>query len=104
MPDLFRPNRSAKLDWLTVQRIRALYAEGWSQGRLAREFGVGVGTIGRIVRHESWVGTAVPPPAEVDFNASAARVARLVGEAQGERDAAEAPAKAVEDFLREPPK
>lgn len=36
-----------------VMRIRTLYAEGWSQGRLAREFRRTVGTIGRIVRGET---------------------------------------------------
>lgn len=36
-----------------VMRIRQLYAEGWSQGRLAREFKRTVGTIGRIVRGET---------------------------------------------------
>lgn len=36
-----------------VMRIRELYAAGWSQGRLAREFQRTVGTIGRIVRGET---------------------------------------------------
>lgn len=36
-----------------VMRIRQLYAAGWSQGRLAREFQRTVGTIGRIVRGET---------------------------------------------------
>lgn len=36
-----------------VMRIRQLYAQGWTQGRLAREFQRNVGTIGRIVRGET---------------------------------------------------
>lgn len=36
-----------------VMRIRELYAAGWSQGRLAREFQRTVGTVGRIVRGET---------------------------------------------------
>lgn len=46
---------AAKLDGVRVLEIRRLYhEEGWSQGRLAREFGVGTGQIGRIVRNEAW--------------------------------------------------
>lgn len=52
----FAPNniKSAKLTWTDVRRIRELYAEGWSQGDLSREFDVGVAQIGKIVRNECW--------------------------------------------------
>lgn len=45
---------AAKLDSMRVLAIRQKYEEGWSQGRLAREYGVSVGQIGRIVRGEAW--------------------------------------------------
>lgn len=47
--------RAAKLTPSDVFEMRRLYAdEKWSQGRLARHFGVSVGQVGRIVRGESW--------------------------------------------------
>jgi hypothetical protein len=46
--------RASKLTPERVADIRAKYAAGWTQGRLARENQVSIGTIGRIVRGESW--------------------------------------------------
>ena len=46
---------AAKLSPVEVLEIRLRYAnEGWTQGKLSREYQVSVGTIGRIVRGESW--------------------------------------------------
>lgn len=47
-------HKAAKLTGVQVLRIRELYSVGYSQGHLAREFQVTIGTIGRIVRGESW--------------------------------------------------
>jgi hypothetical protein len=60
-------SRSAKSSPETIALIRKRYHEdGWSQGKLSREFGYSVVQIGRIVRNESWQGlsksTALPPP------------------------------------------
>lgn len=50
-----------KLDQLAVDEMREAYQDGESQGALARRFGVSVGTVGRIVRGESWQGAAAAP-------------------------------------------
>lgn len=46
--------RAAKATGEMVVWIRERYTEGWSQGRLSRETGLGIGQIGRIVRNEAW--------------------------------------------------
>jgi transposase-like protein len=47
--------RAAKLSGEQVLEIFHLYhEEGWSQGRLSREFEVGAAQIGKIVRREAW--------------------------------------------------
>ena len=46
--------RAAKVTATEVMKIRELYNEGWTQGRLSREFGLSIGQIGRIVRREAW--------------------------------------------------
>lgn len=60
--------RSAKLKPGQVLEIRRLYSEeNWTQGRLAREFGMSVGQIGRIVRGEQWQDYhQIPTDQEVD--------------------------------------
>lgn len=59
--------RSAKLNPEQVLEIRRLYAEeNWTQGRLAREFKMSVGQIGRIVRGEQWGEyTQIPTEQEI---------------------------------------
>ncbi len=47
-------NRAAKVTHTIVLEMRERYALGWSQGRLAREYHLSVGQVGRIVRGESW--------------------------------------------------
>lgn len=83
---LYRPNRAAKLDWPTVQRIRELYAEGFSQGRISREFGISVAQIGRIVRHEAWVGATNEPPADFDAGKSISAVEALLKEVEERKE------------------
>jgi DNA-binding MarR family transcriptional regulator len=47
--------RSARLTWAQVRRIRARYAaSGISLGQLAREHGVNVSTVSRIVHRQLW--------------------------------------------------
>ena len=60
--------RSSKLSPDQVLEIRRLYSElNWSQGRLAREFGMSVGQIGRIVRGEHWQEyTQIPTEQEIE--------------------------------------
>jgi IS30 family transposase len=67
-----------------VQRIRELYAAGWSQGRIAREFQRTVGTIGRIVRGETHQ-----------------QLPKLASEEELAKGAAEAQRKLMERFLSE---
>lgn len=45
---------SAKLTALDVKLIRRLQKEGWAQRALGRKFGVVQGTIGYIIRNETW--------------------------------------------------
>lgn len=89
--------KSAVLSAESVLMIRRRYASGLiTQGALAREYGVGVTQIGRIVREESWRDVAVlppgvayagrpdEPPADLDVRAaaSAAGLSRLLAEAE----------------------
>lgn len=56
-----------KLDAKKVRDIRELYARSEAtQGQLARDYGVSVITIGRVIRHESWqdIPDRDPPPSE----------------------------------------
>ena len=64
-------HRAAKLSPSQVLELRTLYAEqGWSQGRLARHFGLSVGQVGRIVRGESWQSyTRIPTDEEIEDRA-----------------------------------
>lgn len=89
--------RAAKLTPSDVLEIRRLYSEeNWSQGRLAREFKMSVGQIGRIVRGESWhqyhqiptdqeiehdaaVAQMKPPASEEEIRASMERLGRKLG-------------------------
>lgn len=46
--------RAGKLTPAIVYELRQRYVEGWTQGRLAREYQISVGQVGRIVRGEAW--------------------------------------------------
>lgn len=63
--------RSAKLTPEQVLELRTLYSEhNWSQGRLARHYGISVGQVGRIVRGEQWQEyTQIPTDQEVEDRA-----------------------------------
>lgn len=47
-------NSNAKLDDQKVRHIRAFYADGVVQTKLARMFGVSQLLVSRIVRRQSW--------------------------------------------------
>lgn len=49
-----RKKPNSKVNGEQVMQIRKLYAEGWTQGSLCREFQLSIGQIGKIVRGESW--------------------------------------------------
>lgn len=58
---------SAKLTPEQVVEIRRLYfQEHWTQARLARRFQITIGTVGRIVRGETWQGRAGAPGTSFD--------------------------------------
>ncbi len=40
--------------WKIVREMRELYAQGFSQVAIAKQFKTRQGTIGRILRHEGW--------------------------------------------------
>lgn len=94
--------RSAKLTAMQVIDIRVKFADGATQGSLAREYGVTVGTIGRITRGETWnqfqfvesegqVDARLakerlafgprPPPTQDEILASQRKLAAMLGEA-----------------------
>jgi len=49
-----RNTKAAKLTITEVREMRERYAEGWTQGRLSAEYGIGIIQVGRIVRGECW--------------------------------------------------
>lgn len=77
------PNRSAKLDWARVREIRHRYEnEGWSQGRIAREYGMSSAQVGRVVRYESWLDHHATPASPTDNpEGSLSLVQKLLDEA-----------------------
>jgi hypothetical protein len=67
--------RSAKLTATQVLDIRTKFADGATQGSLAREYGVTVGTIGRITRGETWNQFAfVESEGQVDARLASERI------------------------------
>jgi transcriptional regulator with XRE-family HTH domain len=100
MPN-FKPgnHRAGKLTGEKVLEIRRRYREerGCTQGMLARDFGVTIGTIGNIVNGLTWQfltqGEAVErppilgaglPPTDYEIEASIKRLATKVGEPSSE--------------------
>ena len=72
--------KAGKLTLSQVGEIRRAYAEGVTQGALCRYYGVSIGTIGRIVRGETWTGQArVGKGTQADIDASQARLAAMLG-------------------------
>lgn len=75
----FGHKKSAKLSGEQVYEIRRRYTEErHTQGRLARDFGVSVGHIGRIVRGENWIDVAQVEDPQVIRDAAADSLARLL--------------------------
>lgn len=83
--------RASKLRASQVQEIRTLYAAGHTQGALARDYGVSIVQIGRIVRFEVWQHLPPPGPSDAEIRESEQRML-----AEQERLAAEAPRQANE--------
>lgn len=76
-----------KMDWAKVRRMRRLAEqEGWTQGRLAREFGLGVAQVGKILRYEAWI-EGVTEPEGFNTEGSVALVQKLLNEANAQKDA-----------------
>lgn len=74
--------KAGKLTLDQVGEIRRYYAEGATQGALARHYGVAIGTIGRIVRGESWAGQVrAGQGTQAELDASKARLALMLGAA-----------------------
>lgn len=92
--------KSAKLTASQVLEIRVAYADGTTQGSLARKYNISIGQIGRIVRGESWnsfqqvetdqaierrmvsdSATAVPATAD-EIQASQERLLKMLGREQ----------------------
>lgn len=69
--------KAAKLTVSQVLEIRKLYAEGWTQGALCKQFSVGVNQIGRIVRGESWKNLPQTLMNQQELMKSAARMMEL---------------------------
>lgn len=70
-----RNSRAAKLSTLQVIEIREKYNTGsYTQASLAREYGVTVVQIGRIVRGEVWQSIRSPMPTQAEFDESAKRL------------------------------
>ena len=84
MENAFRQGnmKAAKLTPSQVLEIRRLYAEGWTQGALCRQFSVGVNQIGRIVRGESWKNLPQTLMTKQELMKSAARMMELQEAAQ----------------------
>jgi hypothetical protein len=70
--------RRAVLTMTKVQEIRAFYARGHvTQGQLARDYGVSVVQIGRIVRGEVWQGVGPAPSSQKEMEETAERLLAL---------------------------
>lgn len=97
---------TAKLDWAKVREMRALYAGGWTQGALCRDFGVSINTVGRIVRGETWLENGrgavdrpsqhFTPPTDEEIAASAKRFAESLAKKEPQ---AKAP-PSLDDLMR----
>lgn len=91
---------SATLTENEVRGIKLRLSRNESPREIAADHQVGVETIRRIARGETWywVDTPVdldsppsgPPPSEAEIEASQARLMTLLGQGQGTREAAEA--------------
>jgi len=70
-----KESKTRKLTQLQVEEIRQWAAQGATQSSLCRHYGVTIGTIGRIVRGESWVASIRPlGPSPAERDATLARL------------------------------
>lgn len=78
--------KASKLTLASVAEIRRLYAEGYTQGSIAKYAGVTIGTIGRIVRGETWCeGAGERGPTELEVKASEQRAHALMLQIEREK-------------------
>ena len=79
MPVFAKRNKAGrKLTSEKVAEMRKYYAEGATQGALAKYFGISAVQVGRVVRGESWSTSAdVLMPSEEEMQASARRMVEL---------------------------
>lgn len=49
-----RRKPASKLSEAQVSEMRLRYAEGWTQSKLAKEYQISIGHVGRIVRRDVW--------------------------------------------------
>lgn len=102
----FRKNHTsaAKLDSMKVLRIRQLYhEEGWTQSKLSREFGVGSGQIGRIVRNEAWQEYSQIGTTESEVLHTMAKNAGRDWEAESAASLLKLQARLANDVISSPP-
>ena len=77
---------AAKLTLASVAEIRRLYGEGYTQGSIAKYAGVTIGTIGRIVRGETWCeGAGDRMPTELEMKAGEQRARALMLQIEREK-------------------
>lgn len=109
-----KDSKARKLTQQQVEEIRQFAAQGATQSSLCKHYGVTIGTIGRIVRGESWV-TSIrpvgPSPAEQDATLARLLAAQklkdespeMLADAQlFQRVLDEAPATAQREFVYPP--
>lgn len=77
--------KASKLTLESVREIRRLYGEGYTQGSIAKYAGVTIGTIGRIVRGETWCeGAGDRAPTALEIKTSEQRMVALAQQIERE--------------------
>lgn len=109
--------RGADLTAMQVLEIREKYTQGQTQGSLAREYGMSVGHIGRIVRGEVWQTLYQPEHpkdlaltqaqgtlkvAQYDEQASVEKLQNLLEAAQRIKDAESEAESALDELKKNP--
>jgi hypothetical protein len=98
-----RNERSAKLTIHQVEEMRRLYAESsCSQGQLARDFGISIGQVGRIVRGEAWQSLGPPMPTKQEIELSARRAFEYQQQIRNESPAERMVREAAENVAKSP--
>lgn len=76
-----------KLTLELVREMRERYGSGWTQGRLCKHYGVTIGTVGRIVRGESWQdGAGERMPTQAESEGTLRRLLAVQAEADARRE------------------